>query len=480
MKLFIFIVSIAILLMFSGCRTSITPEQKVYIKQHSVVYTQVPIWITKKNIAYGTNYNNGILIPINSPITVIAVNNKKIKFKYQNSIYIYYIMTKHTKIRTEDMLDRLFASNQVSLFKYAPNIQANIQKGKIINGMTKEEVLLARGYPPYHKTRSIQENTWKYWNTSRVTKSITFMDDRVSYGVGLQAPIKTVTANKSTYQYRTKQQPRQVYQNQHTDNQNLRRIYQTQVKPNYTFKMAEKINYNSFALVIGINKYSQNTPVEYADLSALAFEDLAISTFGVPKENVITILNEKATSGNIKAKIELIKELSESDGNIYLFFAGHGVPGKNGDTYMLPTDMTADAIHLEVNLKLDNIYKKLAKSNAKNVFVFMDSCFSGKDDQGGLLYKGIAPVLRTKKLTISQEKLTVFTAGKSTDFANDYQEKQQRLFTYYLIENLSEGQRDLSDVYQNIRLKVKRTSLMKGIGYKQIPQIYGKQEKKLY
>ena len=252
-----------------------------------------------------------------------------------------------------------------------------------------------------------------------------------------------------------------------------------EIKSQYSFKKTRKQNLDSFALVIGINNYKQNTPVEYADLSALAFEELANKTLGIPKENIITLLNDDATSGQLKAKIELIKELADGNGNLYVYFAGHGVPGKDGNTYLLPYDMSADSIHLEVNLQLNKIYAKLSKSEAKNVFVFMDSCFSGKDDSGSLLYKGVAPVLKTKKTVISGNKLTIFTAGKSTDFANDYQDKKQRLFTHFLIKELGQGKTNLNSVYSTIKNKVKRTSLRKGIGYKQVPQLYGNKGKNL-
>jgi len=252
------------------------------------------------------------------------------------------------------------------------------------------------------------------------------------------------------------------------------------VKSEYSFKKNQKTNNDSFALIIGINNYKRNTNVEYADLSALAFEELAQKTLGIPKENIITLLNDDATSGQIKANIELIKELSDRRGNLYVYFAGHGVPAKDGSTYLLPSDMSADSIHLEPNLKLDTIYAKLAKAEAKNVFVFMDSCFSGKDDKGSLLYKGVAPVLRTKKNVINANKLTILTAGKSTDFANDFESKQQRMFTYYLIKELSQGKKNLNKIYPDIQSDVKRASLRKGLGYKQVPQIYGNKKVSLY
>ena len=253
----------------------------------------------------------------------------------------------------------------------------------------------------------------------------------------------------------------------------LKEEYSNNIKKEYNFISSSNKNMDSFALVIGINQYKQNTSVEYADLSALAFEELAIKTLGIPKENVITLLNDDATSGQLKAKIELIKELADSNGSLYIYFAGHGVPGKDGNTYILPNDMSADSIHLEPNLQLNNIYSKLSKSNAKNVFVFMDSCFSGKDDKGELLYKGVAPILKRNKENSIDSKLTVLTAGGANDFANDYEDKKQRLFSYYLIQELAQGKTDLNEVYSNIKNDIKRTSLMKGIGYKQVPQISG-------
>ena len=254
----------------------------------------------------------------------------------------------------------------------------------------------------------------------------------------------------------------------------------SEIISDYSFKESTEKNSDSFALVIGINKYKQNPNVKYANYSALAFTELAKKTFGIPKENIITLIDEEATSGQIKAKIEFIKEIADKNGKIYLYFAGHGVPAKDGNTYLLPSDMSADSIHLEQNLKLKNIYAKLSESNAEHVFIFIDSCFSGQDDKGELLYKGVAPVLRTDMSIEPQEKITIFTAGKSKDFANDYEAKQQRMFTYFLIKELSQGTNNLEDIYSSVKKDVKRKSLIKGLGYKQIPQLYGNSSKGIF
>ena len=331
------------------------------------------------------------------------------------------------------------------------------------------------GEDEYYVT--VRDKASFYGNGIASEKTFEMANDFCKKNGGNFNKIKMSTSNATTGHFAS---ARLSFRCDGKENKQVVALDKKTIDSNFNFKINPIKNVNSFALIIGINNYKRNTNVEYADLSALAFEELAQKTLGIPKENIITLLNDDATSGQIKANIELIKELSDRRGNLYVYFAGHGVPAKDGSTYLLPSDMSADSIQLEPNLKLDTIYAKLAKAQAKNVFVFMDSCFSGKDDKGSLLYKGVAPVLRTKKTRISSNKLTILTAGKSTDFANDYENKQQRMFTYFLIKELATGKKHLNKIYPDIQSDVKRASLRKGIGYKQVPQIYGNKRVSLY
>jgi hypothetical protein len=240
----------------------------------------------------------------------------------------------------------------------------------------------------------------------------------------------------------------------------------------FSYNKSKKIQKNAFALLIGIGNYMETSDVMYADHSAQAFATLLEVTFGLPKENIMVLINEKATSGQIKVKLEHLKELAEEDSNLYLFFAGHGVPGKDGETYLLPADMKADQIYLEKRLKIENIYKQLNQSSAKQTYLFLDTCFSGKDDSGSLLYEDIAATLLVKKSVVKGSKLTILTAGDFDDFANIYTQKGHRLFSYFLIDELAKGYNNIDDVYSHVRLQVKRHSIKKGVMYKQIPQLY--------
>jgi len=270
------------------------------------------------------------------------------------------------------------------------------------------------------------------------------------------------------------------------NNKNIQKLIKSGVSGKQTgidkllAKKATTPNYNSFALIIGVNKYLNETAVEYADNSAKSFALLSQNVLGIPKENIIMLTNERATSGQIKSNIQLISQLVEEGNKLYFFYAGHGVPGKSGETYILPSDMKADNIELESQLSIKNIYKTFVSSPAKEVLVFMDSCFSGKDDSGSLLYKGVAPILKTKKNIIDKNKLSVFSAGSSSDFANQYVDEEQRLFSYYLMKGMLEGKSNSSELSNYIKINVKRKSLRLGLSYKQIPQYEGKENLIIY
>ena len=46
---------------------------------------------------------------------------------------------------------------------YPPEVRDAISRGTVIRGMTREQVIIAAGYPPTHRTFSVNENVWNLW-----------------------------------------------------------------------------------------------------------------------------------------------------------------------------------------------------------------------------------------------------------------------------------------------------------------------------
>ena len=63
------------------------------------------------------------------------------------------------------------------------------------------------------------------------------------------------------------------------------------------------VNYNQYALIIGISDYKHQTNVAYADNSARSFKLAATHILGIPEENILFLLDDEATSGAIKSNL---------------------------------------------------------------------------------------------------------------------------------------------------------------------------------
>jgi hypothetical protein len=47
--------------------------------------------------------------------------------------------------------------------RYPEKIRAAIKAGKVVPGMTREQAIISVGYPPAHRTRSVDDPVWNMW-----------------------------------------------------------------------------------------------------------------------------------------------------------------------------------------------------------------------------------------------------------------------------------------------------------------------------
>ena len=167
-------------LILTGCGgAKLTPAQQAVVDTKAELFTQVTMWAEKGRII-GTNYAVGELIPVNSKVKILEISSKVIVFEYNGSKIKYEVYSKYTKVDSGAMLDRLFAKTKVDLSKFSSATKENVLNGVITKGMTKDTVLLARGYPPFHKTAGIKADRWTYWRNRWVTAVVTFKDGKVT------------------------------------------------------------------------------------------------------------------------------------------------------------------------------------------------------------------------------------------------------------------------------------------------------------
>ena len=228
--------------------------------------------------------------------------------------------------------------------------------------------------------------------------------------------------------------------------------------------------------VVGIEKYEYTDNIIYATRSAEMFAQTMQKTAGVPKENSIILIDNHATQAEIKTNLKRMLSRVKSGDTIYFYYNGHGVPVPtlNNEPFMLPSNSEPDYIADETYFSLQNIYSQLSDSKAAKVVAVVDSCFSGVTD-GKAVLKGVAATkIVAKKVTFNKEKMVVITAGNAHQYSNGYDKKGYRLFSFFVIKNILNGDTNIKDLYKNSKQETYDASLEEyGNGRTQDPQIDG-------
>jgi len=147
------------------------------------------IYYTKHNFMYErgrhltTNYWRGSLVPVNSQVELITLTPKKLVLIYQGQEIEIRNVAKHTKTTTAVIADRLLSRSPVNpTGKFAKEARF----GELRLGMTKNEVIMTRGYPPAHKTFSLETDKWVYWSSRFVQHTLVFRNGFLIEGRGIR------------------------------------------------------------------------------------------------------------------------------------------------------------------------------------------------------------------------------------------------------------------------------------------------------
>ena len=134
--------------------------------EDSIYYTRVGFF-HEKGTHKTTNYLRGFFVPINTEVKILK--------KTQRSIYLRIVdrdeeirianLQGHSGEKIDAIFERMFSLNETDLTSYSSEQVERIMAGVFELGMTKEEIILAIGYPPKHRTSSLVSNKWRYWES---------------------------------------------------------------------------------------------------------------------------------------------------------------------------------------------------------------------------------------------------------------------------------------------------------------------------
>ncbi len=197
----------------------------------------------------------------------------------------------------------------------------------------------------------------------------------------------------------------------------------------------------TFAVIIANENYQNDVAVDYALRDGRMFSEYCQKVLGLPKENVR--FAENATLNNMKAMVNWIGNVAKAyrgKAQIIFYYAGHGMADDNNSASLLPIDGFAK--DLSTGYSLQQLYTALGSLQAKNVCVFLDACFSGKQRNDEMLVaaRGVRRVKNENPLG----NMIVFSAAKGDETAHSYPDKGHGMFSYFLMKKLKETKGDVT------------------------------------
>lgn len=216
---------------------------------------------------------------------------------------------------------------------------------------------------------------------------------------------------------------------------------------------------NTFAVIIGNEKYHDEANVPFAENDARIFSEYCYKTLGISSNHIRLLTN--AGYNDIRKSINWLRDGMDAyggKGRVIFYYAGHGLPNeRNQSACLLPVDGIAR--DLESAYPLEKLYAALGEMPAQSVTVFLDACFSGTKRDGEMMFSARGVAIKVKA-SVPQGKMVVFSAAQGDETAYPYTMQKHGLFTYYLLKKLQEtnGSVTLGELSTYITAEVKRKS----------------------
>lgn len=201
---------------------------------------------------------------------------------------------------------------------------------------------------------------------------------------------------------------------------------------------------NAYALVVGISRYKDypdNTSLSllrYAEEDAREIYRLLTdpNIGGIPKENAFLLLGRDATTNEIKGKLVSLEQRLRPGDYLYIFFSGHGFPGKDVSDRRRPYFLPYDAITTNANsmvqtaISMYDIESTMNLCKAEGVAAWVNACFFAAP-------MGSAAVIMTEyKVEGLEPNRSLLSASQSDQRAYEVDELRHSIFAYHLAKAL--------------------------------------------
>lgn len=259
-----------------------------------------------------------------------------------------------------------------------------------------------------------------------------------------------------------------------------------------------------YAVIVGINDYINYGEEDMVDLAgcendAMLFREMLVEQFGFESKNIVMLLSQDATKGNIKkAFSDVLADRCQAGDTAVFYYSGHGTyfddySGDEADGLdegLCPADM--DDYTIDNYIIDDELSEWIGQVKTNNFTIILDSCYSGtatKQLGGGKAFGKV----KFFKNPLTKGKVGVMSDRTAGDRAtsnytlitgcSEDQTSQESTWTYDDVEYFDAGVMTVNlidTLYNSVPGEVQYEEVMeetitniKAFGYEQDPQLDG-------
>lgn len=134
-------------------------------------------------LLYSVNYIRDGLIPVCTPVNMDVITDRELRFTVpatgRQHRYLFHAGSMRGET-VEQHVAKYFGTSCPDVRSLPAIDQQGIQEGRLYYGMSKQGVIVAIGYPPVHRTPSLDGDTWTYWHTRMGTFRVHFVNGVVA------------------------------------------------------------------------------------------------------------------------------------------------------------------------------------------------------------------------------------------------------------------------------------------------------------
>jgi hypothetical protein len=168
------------------CVSPAISENEKSISLKDYYFTKANIWYEKPESILSVNWHLGAILPVGTRVIIVRRSGNEIKFRnIAGADFTLINAVKYSTINLEKLFNQYFSKEDVTgegciISKFTKEEQENIKNGTIAEGMSKEAVLMAWGYPPSHRTPNLVVDLWTYWENRLVRHLVYFSNNKVT------------------------------------------------------------------------------------------------------------------------------------------------------------------------------------------------------------------------------------------------------------------------------------------------------------